>query len=46
MEQFKIVKLHDEPYDFLIIAASYENPFDHFSEIKEKNFSSDCMPII
>lgn len=36
MEQFKIVKLHDEPYDFLIIAASYENPFDHFSEIKEK----------
>lgn len=30
---FEIVKLNNEPYDFLIIATSYENPLSSFEEI-------------
>lgn len=35
MHKFQIFKLHDEPYDFLIIATSYENPLSSFNEIEE-----------
>lgn len=30
---FKILKLNNEPYDFLIIATSYESPLGSFEEI-------------
>ena len=30
---FEILKLNNEPYDFLIIATSYENPLSSFEEI-------------
>jgi hypothetical protein len=30
---FEIIKLNNEPYDFLIIATSYENPLSHIKEI-------------
>lgn len=30
---FEILKLNNEPYDFLIIATSYENPLNSFEEI-------------
>lgn len=33
MNKFQIIRLHDEPYDFLIIATSYENPLHLFDEI-------------
>lgn len=36
MNKFKILKLHDEPYDFLVIATSYENPLSSFDEIKKE----------
>lgn len=36
MNNFKILKLHHEPYDFLVIATSYENPLSSFEEIKKE----------
>lgn len=36
MNKFEILKLHDEPYDFLIIATSYENPLSSFNEIEKE----------
>lgn len=36
MNKFQILKLHDEPYDFLIIATSYENPLSSFDEIEKE----------
>lgn len=30
---FEILKLNNEPYDFLIIATSYEDPLNSFEEI-------------
>lgn len=36
MNKFQILKLHNEPYDFLIIATSYENPLSSFKEIEEE----------
>lgn len=33
MNKFQIIRLYDEPYDFLIIATSYENPLHLFDEI-------------
>lgn len=36
MNKFQILKLHDEPYDFLVIATSYENPLSSFSEIEKE----------
>lgn len=33
---FKILKLNNEPYDFLIIATSYENPLSSIKEIGEE----------
>lgn len=36
MNKFEILKLHDEPYDFLIIATSYENPLSSFKEIEDE----------
>lgn len=30
---FEVLKLNNEPYDFLIIATSYENPLGSFEEI-------------
>lgn len=30
---FEIIKLNNEPYDFLIIATSYENPLSYIKEI-------------
>ncbi|WMC91305.1 type II toxin-antitoxin system RnlB family antitoxin [Kineothrix sp. MB12-C1] len=35
-DNFKILKLNNEPYDFLIIATSYENPLDSIEEIEEE----------
>lgn len=36
MNKFQILKLHDEPYDFLVIATSYENPLSSLSEIEKE----------
>jgi hypothetical protein len=36
MERFEAIKLHNEPYDFLVIATSYENPLDEIDEIRSK----------
>lgn len=33
---FEILKLNNEPYDFLIIATSYENPLSSIKEIGEE----------
>ena len=33
---FVIFKLNNEPYDFLIIATSYENPLSSFEEIEDE----------
>ena len=33
---FEILKLNNEPYDFLIIATSYENPLSSFKEIGDE----------
>ncbi|WP_099468748.1 type II toxin-antitoxin system RnlB family antitoxin [Konateibacter massiliensis] len=33
---FEILKLNNEPYDFLIIATSYENPLSSIKEIEEE----------
>ena len=35
MKKFKIIKLHDEPYDFLVIATTFENPLSLISEIEK-----------
>lgn len=35
-DDFEIIKLNNEPYDFLIIATSYENPLGLIKEIGEK----------
>lgn len=35
-ENFEILKLNNEPYDFLIIATSYENPLSSIKEIGEE----------
>jgi hypothetical protein len=34
MENHKIMKLNNGPFDFLIIATSCENPLSHFNEIR------------
>ena len=36
MKKFQILKLHDEPYDFLVIATSYENPLSLFDDLKKE----------
>lgn len=36
MNKFQIITLHDEPYDFLIIATSYESPLHLIDEISEE----------
>lgn len=33
---FEILKLNNEPYDFLVIAISYENPLSFIEEIGKK----------
>ena len=33
---FTILKLNNEPYDFLVIATSYENPLSSFKEIEDE----------
>lgn len=35
-DNFEIKKLNNEPYDFLIIATSYENPLNSIKEIGEE----------
>ncbi len=35
-DNFKIVKLNNEPYDFLIIATSYEGPLSFLEEIGDE----------
>ena len=35
-DNFEIMKLNNEPYDFLIIATSYENPLSSIKEIGEE----------
>lgn len=35
-DNFEIIKLNNEPYDFLIIATSYENPLSSIKEIGEE----------
>lgn len=47
---FEILKLNNEPYDFLIIATSYENPLNSFEEIG-RNTSAEsqftfCLTLI
>ncbi len=33
METYEILKLNNEPFDFLVIATSYENPLSHLEDI-------------
>ena len=33
---FEVIKLNNEPYDFLIIATSYENPLSYLKEIGQE----------
>ncbi len=35
-DNFEILKLNNEPYDFLVIATSYENPLSFIREIGEE----------
>lgn len=35
-DNFKIIELSNEPYDFLIIATSYDNPLNSIREIGEE----------
>ncbi|WP_283610616.1 type II toxin-antitoxin system RnlB family antitoxin [Faecalispora anaeroviscerum] len=36
MEAYQILKLNNEPFDFLVIATSYENPLSHIDEISKE----------
>ena len=45
MEKFQVLKLHDEPYDFLVIATSYENPLSLFDD-SEKQLGVDDAKIL
>lgn len=36
MNKYQILKLNNGPYDFLVIATSYENPLSSFKEIEEE----------
>lgn len=36
MERYEILKLNNEPFDFLVIATSYENPLSHFEDISRE----------
>ena len=36
MEYFKLYKLNNNQYDFLVIATSYVNPLSLYSEIREQ----------
>lgn len=33
MEKYKIIKLENNKYDYLVIATAYENPLDYMDEI-------------
>jgi len=35
MDKYEILKLNNEPFDFLVIATSYENPLSHFADISK-----------
>lgn len=36
MEKYEILKLNNEPFDFLVIATSCENPLSHFEDISKE----------
>lgn len=36
MEKYEILKLNNEPFDFLVIATSCENPLSHFENISKE----------
>lgn len=36
MGSYELIKLHNEPYDFLVIATSYENPINSIDEIEKE----------
>lgn len=45
MEKYKIIKLDNNEYDYLVIATSYENPLDYMDEIEE-TINQDKVKII
>ena len=36
MDKFEVLALHNGPYDFLVIATSYENPLGSLKEIEKE----------
>lgn len=36
MDKYEILKLNNEPFDFLVIAKSYENPLSHIEDISKE----------
>ena len=36
MDKYEILKLNNEPFDFLVIAKSFENPLSHFEDISRE----------
>lgn len=36
MDKYEILKLNNEPFDFLVIAKSFENPLSHFEDISKE----------
>lgn len=35
MGKYEIFKLNNEPFDFLVIATSYENPLSHLEDVRK-----------
>lgn len=36
MKKYNIIKLHNEPYEYLVIATTYESPINDIEEIKRE----------
>lgn len=36
MGKYEVLKLSNEPFDFLVIATSFENPLSHFEDISKE----------
>lgn len=45
MEKYKIIKLENNKYDYLVIATAYENPLDYMDEIQSE-INQDKVKII
>lgn len=36
MGKYEVLKLNNEPFDFLVIATSFENPLSHFEDLSKE----------